>query len=682
MKKMIRQAFAVSLALILTGNTMVFGASRFSDVPESHWAYSSIIKIADKGIMVGGTSGEYKPNNPIDKFDTSRILAVAAGYKYTNLTDAEKAEYNNAYEKNKGIFNSYKASFTKWNSSADKEIAYLLEKGIYTESDLAQFVIKNDNRENLRALSRQEAAVFLVRLIGKTNEALSANYSDTFSDDGKISQSVKPYVYYLKNKGVLAGDTTNSFNPNSAVTRAAMAVMLDKTLSIKENPDSADNNTSNSSNTDSESIQVETITGTIERVHTSLSAIQVKYSGGDIKIHKIDNTAKVTVDGAAKSILELKEGMKLEALSKNGTLIEVKATSSSSPSSGSETQTGTNENNNTSQNNSSQTSKTTVDQEMKNDGISEMELRTVAGTIVDAKSLTGGNKLITIEVKIISPTGGIISEGQNYTVTSGTKITRGYKDTDFSTVAKNDIVKAKVYGNKVYYLELEEKSRQLTGTVVDKRTESVLGTQYYQVEDKSGNVYEFVVNNDTVLRRKEMGEVKFGDIRIGDTIDLISEYANIVEAYAYGSKGYSEGIIKELHITSGGTYIMLMDDTGKTEKYYVIEGAFDVYTLRVNSRVRLKLDSKEVEAVSILQEAKANYYTGYISSISTRYFILRSTYGNTSDTIKVYYDSNTIVTDSIAGDTVSVGSLYNNMKVYVTFSDSENNARTITILSK
>ncbi|HAQ41564.1 MAG TPA: hypothetical protein DCM73_12550 [Clostridiales bacterium] len=127
---------------------------------------------------------------------------------------------------------------------------------------------------------------------------------------------------------------------------------------------------------------------------------------------------------------------------------------------------------------------------------------------------------------------------------------------------------------------------------------------------------------------------------------------------------------------------MLMDDTGKTEKYYVIEGAFDVYTLRVNSRVRLKLDSKEVEAVSILQEAKANYYTGYISSISTRYFILRSTYGNTSDTIKVYYDSNTIVTDSIAGDTVSVGSLYNNMKVYVTFSDSENNARTITILSK
>lgn len=680
MKKVIRQAFAVSLALILTGNTMVFGAARFSDVPESHWAYSSIIRVADKGIIVGGTSGEYKPNNPIDKFDTSRILAVALGYKYTNLTDAEKAEYDNAYEKNKGIFNSYKASFTKWNSSADKEIAYLLEKGIYTESDLAQFVIKNDNRENLRALSRQEAAVFLVRLVGKTNEALSSSYSDKFSDDSKISQSAKPYVYYLKDKGALAGDTTNSFNPNAAVTRAAMAVMLDKTLSLKENTAPV-NTTNNTSGTDSGSIQVETITGTIERVHTSLSAIQVKYSGGDIKIHKIDNMAKVTIDGAVKSILELKEGMGLEALSKNGTLIEVKAASASGQSTANNTQTGTNGNNNTSQS-GTQTSKNTVEQEMKSDGISEMELRTIAGTIIDAKSLSGGNKIVTIEVKIISPTGGIITEGQNYTVTSGTKITRGYKDTDFSTVAKNDIVKAKVYGNKVYYLELEEKSRQLTGTVVDKRTESILGTHYYKVEDKSGNIYEFVVNKDTVLRRKEMGEVKFGDIRIGDTIDLISEYANIVEAYAYGSKGYVEGIIKELHITSGGTYIMLMDDTGKNEKYYVIEGAFDVYTLRVNSRVRLKLDSKEVEAVSILQEAKANYYTGYISSISTKYFVMRSTYGNSNDTIKVYYDSNTIVTDSVTGNTVSVGSLYNNMKVYVMFSDSENNARTITILSK
>jgi len=245
------------------------------------------------------------------------------------------------------------------------------------------------------------------------------------------------------------------------------------------------------------------------------------------------------------------------------------------------------------------------------------------------------------------------------------------------------VVKAKVYAGKAYVLELEEKVRRMNVTVTDKKTENTLGTTYYVVEDDQGKTHELVVNNNTVLTRKGMGAVKFNDIRIGDSLDLTAEYSVIKEAYAYGEQGYIEGAITEIHITKDGTYLMLLDSNNKVTKYHVIDGAFDVYTLRLNSRVRLRLDSKEIEGISILQEASRDNYTGYVDSINSRYIVLRSAVAADSQTIKVYYDTKTLVTDSITGQRSSLNNLYKDMKVYVVFeNDSSDVATAITILSK
>jgi hypothetical protein len=634
--------------------------------------------MAELGYIVGNVSGQYKPDNPIDKFETSKILAMAAGYKYTDATPNQLSEYDAIYEKYSGLLANYKNTFSKWNPNTDKEVAYLLDKQIYIETDLSQFVIKNDGKENLRALSRQEVAVFLTKLMGKKNAAETFSYTDTFADDSKISVANKPYVYSLRRLGVISGEG-NNFNPNGAVTRAAMAIMLDKTLNIMQSDASLPSGDQGSFASPSTAV-IEAISGTVEKVHTSLNAVQVKYDTGEIKIHKLEPSASVYIDGSIRTIYELEDDMPVIAIIRDNAIVDIKAQSVKQAP----TVTNNNQSNNSSQSNDDEDEEEEKEEkESRDEKDVDIEYRTLQGTITNVRSSLADTQSVTIEVKIINPNGGVITEREDFTVDDDCRIVRGDNDVDFKDIVKNDIVKAKVYNGKAYVLELEEKSRRMNVTVTDKRIDSILGTQFFIVEDSSGKEHQLVVNANTQLTRKGMGNVHYDDIRIGDSLDLIAEYATIVEAYAYGESGYVEGIVTQINSSRDGAYISLLDDNNITTRYYVVQGAFDVYTLRVNSRVRLRLDSKEIEGISVLQKASADYFTGYIDSISARYINLSPLNASVEAGTRVYYNVDTLVTDSTTGMPVSMNNLYAGMKVYVVYTNSRDNvARSITILAK
>ena len=135
-----KKIVAVSMALSFYSSNVY--AMNFKDVSQTFWAYKYIDDVATKGLITADATGYFKPNANIDKFETAKILAKVAGYKYTDLTDDEKTFCDNAYNKYKSLLNSYAKKYSKWINISDREISYLLEKNIFTESDLDKFIIK------------------------------------------------------------------------------------------------------------------------------------------------------------------------------------------------------------------------------------------------------------------------------------------------------------------------------------------------------------------------------------------------------------------------------------------------------------------------------------------------------------------------------------------------------------
>ena len=331
MKICIKKLLYILLTVLfpLFSPAAIRAALLYNDVPADHPAYGPIARIAQKGILVGDTSGNYRPDDYIDKFDAAKILANLAGYKLIEFTEAEKLYYERAYEANKELISQYGKRFKKWNAAADREIAFLIEKDILTPEDLNQFVVLRDGEEAVRALSNEEAMVYLVKLMGKKSEALSAANLFAYADDIKITAAYKPYVYYMKNAGLTEDSDDNDFNPKQAVTRADMAVLLDKAIIFWG--DAADVVQSEPPPTDEPptglSAAPEIITGVFDKLFESETgyAMQIIKEDGVKELYKISAIAAVKINGVRGELSGLTQGAPLKILLNNLYVMEIDA---------------------------------------------------------------------------------------------------------------------------------------------------------------------------------------------------------------------------------------------------------------------------------------------------------------------------------------------------------------------
>ena len=68
----------------------------------------------------------------------------------------------------------------------------------------------------------------IATLLGRTLERGYAESADAFTDGASIGVWARPYVAVMRAMGVLTGYGDGSFRPNASVTRAELAVMLDR----------------------------------------------------------------------------------------------------------------------------------------------------------------------------------------------------------------------------------------------------------------------------------------------------------------------------------------------------------------------------------------------------------------------------------------------------------------------
>ena len=85
-----------------------------------------------------------------------------------------------------------------------------------------------------RTPTRAEAAVMLVRLLGKEDEAKALTYTAPFTD---LKGWEKPYVQYLYSNGLANGTNRTTFNPTGKCTAQIYAVFLLRALGYSDTAD-------------------------------------------------------------------------------------------------------------------------------------------------------------------------------------------------------------------------------------------------------------------------------------------------------------------------------------------------------------------------------------------------------------------------------------------------------------
>lgn len=179
----------------------------FTDMGKHTWAASAVDYLYENGITNGTGAGCYHPAGAMTRGDFMVMLARGFGLKASSSESFPDVPTDSYYA---------------------NAVAAAKELGITNGYEDGTFRPKN-------TLSRQEAMVFLQRTlqasgwyIGDGSEATLAAYADGDQVSGFARGAVASMVEY----GILYGSANNRLNPWGALSRAEMAVLLHRALTL------------------------------------------------------------------------------------------------------------------------------------------------------------------------------------------------------------------------------------------------------------------------------------------------------------------------------------------------------------------------------------------------------------------------------------------------------------------
>ena len=217
-----KRKMAMALAAVLVAGSLPVTASAatFTDINEVSWASSTIQAVSDKGLINGYEDGTFRAKNNVTYSE-----AMVMVYNLMSKTGNLKASATNTLSIYQSVLNTYK--IPTWSQST---VAYGLSAQILMAADLPKFTTNGVSNP----ATRQDVAVMFGR-------ALSEKY-DIYAGTGvnnnhvwRITDEAMPSVDLLTRLGIVTGDDSGNFNPTANITRAEMAVMMNKTYDLLSN---------------------------------------------------------------------------------------------------------------------------------------------------------------------------------------------------------------------------------------------------------------------------------------------------------------------------------------------------------------------------------------------------------------------------------------------------------------
>ena len=594
-KKLLTMVMAANLTF---APLAVFANQRFSDVPDTHWAYTAIANMADGGFMVPNSAGEFRPDQPIDKFETARILAIVAGFRHIGNTPEQESFINQAVDNHSALLAELGKTYTRWNSTSNREISYLLEKGILTPDDLQSFIVIHEGAEHLRALSRGEAAVFLVRAVGLADQANAGVYSELFADDSNIPAEARVYVYFLRANAVVSGNDSGQFEANTAVTRAALASMLDRTMALSyalqnDEPAKGDTNNTTNDNTGSQGgvSSADNRAGIITVLYPAINAVQIQTTSAS-SIHRLSPSVNININGVRGTFEQLTVGMSIEVELVENTIISLNATS---PSGGVVTLQATPPTN--PQTPTNPTTPTPLPEPLPSQPEAPRLYTTLQALVSEVDNVH--NRLI-VNIEFVAPSGDVMAQDMAFDIVNSTEIALGENVIPLDQIKKGDMVTLKVSGGTAYEVTVVERFRSFVGTVEERISSTDNNVRSFVIRDKNSDLKStFVVTDDTILEREGSGKVTWNRIRIGDTVEIVAEQNAVVSIYAFGDTSLIEGVVEQLTLRQDVSTVVI-NDRGTLSTYYITGVVEGMNEMRIGSRVRFRLESREVETITII----------------------------------------------------------------------------------
>lgn len=254
---------------------------KFKDV-KGHWAENVLLQMTAKGFLQGYQDASFKPSNTVSNIEAVVMIVRALGLE----EEAKDADLSQTIKHAKQI--------PAW-AAGYVQVAF--DEGILTENDLKSF------RPNQKA-KRIEVAQMITRAL----DLKTGNYSPVsvkFLDQKDIPANFTGIVVIMVQTGIMQGDVNNCFLPNKPITRAEMAILLDRIDGkVTDNAD-------------------DEVTGKISAVDDDGIKVTQK-----VKSNEYDFSDDVTVyiNGKAADVEDLEKGLYVKlVLNKEGEVVFIKA---------------------------------------------------------------------------------------------------------------------------------------------------------------------------------------------------------------------------------------------------------------------------------------------------------------------------------------------------------------------
>lgn len=214
--KSIKKLASAMIILTLTATAVAFPAEAktFSDVPQSHWAYSVIDEASDDGIMNGKAAGVFAPNATLTRAEYATML-----YNLAPESDVMKLVHGSTADN--GL---YDVDGNAWYADT---VSWAVARGVFKNN--------GGSFSPNRTITREEMAVATYEFLHKYCDGkfvLDSIYKG-FTDDAAFSSSAnRDKVYILVNNGIIAGKSDGSFDPQGSLTRAEAAAMAVRVADI------------------------------------------------------------------------------------------------------------------------------------------------------------------------------------------------------------------------------------------------------------------------------------------------------------------------------------------------------------------------------------------------------------------------------------------------------------------
>lgn len=214
--KSIKKLASAMIILTLSTTAVAFPAEAktFSDVPQSHWAYSVIDEASDDGIMNGKAAGVFAPNATLTRAEYATML-----YNLAPESDVMKLVHGSTADN--GL---YDVDGNAWYADT---VSWAVARGVFKNND--------GSFSPNRTITREEMAVATYEFLHKYCDGkfvLDSIYKG-FTDDAAFPSSAnRDKVYILVNNGIIAGKSDGSFDPQGSLTRAEAAAMAVRVADI------------------------------------------------------------------------------------------------------------------------------------------------------------------------------------------------------------------------------------------------------------------------------------------------------------------------------------------------------------------------------------------------------------------------------------------------------------------